>query len=158
MIVLEFMGSVIEGENIPFQAGEPLLVFRIQQPITIPYVDPVFNEEPLEHIARVRNRALGRDTSITSEYEVRTGGDLVVTSYMSLDAGPRIFRLGVQELESGILLYEEDPQVVGGYPWFIDGDFVEPNGDGTRSLFCPRYVPPPEGQPALARLLGDDSF
>jgi len=157
MIVLEFQGSVIEGQNIPHHPEDALLVFRIQQPVGIPYVEPLFGGEPLEHIARVRNRAMGRDTSITTEYEVRSSGDLVIVSHMNLEAGPRTFRLGVQEMESGILILEEDPEP---FPWFIDGDFIEPSGDGTRSLFCPRHVASvhAEGEPLLRRLLGDDQF
>lgn len=150
MIHFEFLGSVVEGQVGPHDRGGPTFTFQTQFPGHIPVVEPVFNGSPLPFAARVRNRQMGQETSLASEYVVRGVGDLVITSYMSLkSSGPRTFRLGVREKESGILILEENPEAVGGYPWFINGDFIEQAPDGSRSVFAPWYEEPAE------RTLGD---
>lgn len=149
---------MVEGQLLDHEAGLALFSFRVQHPVMRTLLEPTFNGEPLEHIARVRNRAWGQDTSIVSEYEVNDPGTIVLHSFLDLKGEPLTFTFGVQETESGILLLEETPVGV----WFIDGDFIEVGPDGTRSILCRNYVPPPpeaEGQPFLSRLLSDgDDF
>lgn len=163
MIIFEFQGSVIEGQLLPHREGEAFFVFRVQHPLNRPVYEnpPTLDGQALEPIARVRNRAMGRDTSTTTEFEVREPGHLVVESYMSLDGSPQTFRFGVQENESGILLIEEERT---SFHWFVDNDFIEAGEDGRRQLFCPFTVEPARASsgtddgPFVRRILGDDSF
>lgn len=138
MIRFEFYGSVIEGQTDLHSEEEALLEFRVQLPIRdgeVPFNPPTLNGEPLDEIARVRNRAMGRDTSFTLEFEIREPGELVIESYMALtSSAPNLFRVGVKKTESGILILEAVPQP---FPWFIDGDFIEAGENGARSIFIP---------------------
>jgi len=143
MIRFEFQGSVIEGERYDQQEGVALIEFRVQHPIRegVVFQPPTLNGKVFEEVARVRNVVRGVESSYTLEYEIHESGSLVIESYMSMKSlTPNVFRIGVQRMDSGILVVEETPQA---FPWFIDGEFIDPSADGCRSLLIPYSAPEP---------------
>lgn len=155
MIFFTLFGSVIEGEVHPVQSWEstgPLFVFRVQHPIEIELPAPLHNGKVIEPVATVRNRAMSRDVSRTLEYQVPEPGTIEVTSYMDLKIPPTTMLFGVYRQEDGFLLQESFPSP---YPWFIDGEFVEPNPDGTRSILAPFQAAPVDPDNRWERLGGD---
>ena len=162
MIVIDFIGSVVEGQISDHRPGDPLVVFVIQypnRPVNPAIEIPTLNGRPLVPIAQSRGGgSRGNPTHTLVEYEVREPGVVELTSWLNLKGDSKTFRFGVEVEDRGITLKESAEAHTGHQAkWFFSGEFLDYHPGQTRTLFSRTAVPDPEPLSVWDRL-GSDSF
>ncbi len=136
MIRFDFLSLAIEGMASEYHPREPLFSFRVQHPVGVDAPVQLLDGTPLDFIARTRNRAQGRDVSVTSEYEVWAPGRLEVISHLTLGSVSTRLVFGVLDRQDAIEIEEAEPS---GLPWFVNEEFVEINPEyGSRVVVIAR--------------------
>lgn len=153
MIRLEFVGTTVDGTTFFHHEGDALVELRVRFPVRedSPVIHPTLNGKALDPIGQARTRAQDK-TYLTLEYEIQGEGEVVVFSWMNLQAtAPTRIAFGVQEMDYALRITNIQDSTPKPLPWVIDDEFFPFEGEEKTLIVHgeapPDTTPDPPGDP-----------